>query len=412
MIGNKHKATFILGAVSLAFFSCYPFRYTFIGGLFTSGFGAAMIGGLADWFAVTALFRRPLGIPFRTGIIPRNREKILQALVHIVENQLLVKENIKSKLNECDIASAVVNIMVERGGKQVVKRILYAFISEILVQVKPRELGKIVNDIIKKSVEEIKMSFYLFAGIEWLIKNNDADKIINFTLKQCIILAEHKQLNILLVKCFIATQQRYEQGMTRRKIFNQLLQLSPEEVGRMGQEFLINHLTDMQDEEHPLRKKFKAWSLSWLIEKKTDLAFQQKIDKWIGNLLNQMNLAQYATSYISEFCAGALADQRQRVKWLEMLTRQIDKKVAIFAENEHARDQFNEVLRKLFSNWIDGYHGEIGKMVMESLNQFTDGMLVEFIESKVGNDLQMIRINGSVVGGLVGVVLYVMTFWL
>ena len=100
MIGNKNKATFILGAVSIGFFISYPFKHTLIGGLLAGGFGAAMIGGLADWFAVSALFRRPLGIPFRTAIIPRNREKIFQALVYMVENQILMKENIKSKLDE------------------------------------------------------------------------------------------------------------------------------------------------------------------------------------------------------------------------------------------------------------------------------------------------------------------------
>ena len=412
MIGNRHKATVILGAVSLAFFTTYPFRDHFMGGLLTSGFGAAMIGGLADWFAVTALFRRPLGIPFRTGIIPRNREKIFQALVHIVENQLLMKENIKSKLNECNIATTLVKIMVEDGGKNIVKRMLYSFISEILIQVKPKELGKIISEIIKKTVDQTPITFYLLASTEWLIKSNYANKIIKFMLKQGIILINYQQVNNLLQECFIAARQRYEKGMTRRKFFNQLVTLSPEEVGSMGQSVLSNQLLAMQDEKHPLRQRFKTWSLHWLAERKNDLIFQEKNDTWLRKIVNQMDLAQYATSLIADFCTGALADPRQRVKWLEFLTEQLDKKIASFAENEQEREQFNGKVRNLLSNWIDGYHGEIGKIVMDSLNQFTDVMLVEFIESKVGNDLQMIRINGSVVGGLVGIILYIITFWL
>ncbi len=69
---NKHKATITLGLVALGFVASHPFAHTFAGGLLASGFSAAMVGGLADWFAVSALFRRPLGIPFRTEIIPRN----------------------------------------------------------------------------------------------------------------------------------------------------------------------------------------------------------------------------------------------------------------------------------------------------------------------------------------------------
>ncbi len=412
MIGNKHKATFILGTVSFAFFATYPFHQTFTGGLLSSGFGAAMIGGLADWFAVTALFRRPLGIPFRTQIIPRNRDKIFQSLVHIVENQLLVKENIKSRLNEYDIAGILVKILIEYGGKNVIKRIVYAFIGEILVQVKPKELGRIINEIVRKTMEQMPISRYLLTGVEWLIKNNDANKIIKFILEHSAVLAEHQQVNILIGKCFIAIRERYEHGMTRRKLFNDFLQLSPEEVGRMGQDVLVGYLIELKDQEHPLRKKFNLWLLSWVNEKKGDIAFQEKMDQWIQHILKELDIAQYATSYIANFCAESLVDYRQRVKWLELLIKQMDKKISSFAENKEERDQFNGLVRNLFSNWLDGYHGEIGKMVMESLNQFTDVMLVDFIESKVGNDLQMIRINGSVVGGLVGMILYIMTFWL
>lgn len=412
MIKNQHKATVILGAVSVAFFSSYPFRDSFLGGLLTGGFGAAMIGGLADWFAVTALFRRPLGIPFRTNIIPRNREKIFQALVHLVENQLLVKENIKSRLNDSDMASIIVNIMLQHGGNNVVKRMLYAFISEILIQVRPAELGRIMSEIIQKTINKTPISLYILSSAEWLMKNNDTDKMIKFLLKQCILLAKHERVKILLSDCFIAARKRYEEGMTRRKFFNQLLQVSEEEVGTMVQQIIIDYLTEMQDETHPLRQKFKKWSLEWLAEKKTDVVFQEKADTWLRARCKELDIAQYITSFITEFRAGALADPRQRVKWLEILTKQIDKKIAGFAQNPKDREEFNSEMRKLISNWLDGYHGEIGKMVMDSLSQFTDKMLVEFIEDKIGNDLQMVRINGSVVGGFVGMILYIMTFWL
>ncbi|MBP2626908.1 MAG: hypothetical protein H6Q68_1619 [Firmicutes bacterium] len=412
MIGNKNKANFILGAVSLAFFSSYPFKHTFVGGLLAGGFGAAMIGGLADWFAVSALFRRPLGIPFRTAIIPRNREKIFQALVHMVGNQLLMKENIKSKLSEWDIAGTLAKVMVEHGGKNVIKRMLYSFIRDIVAQVKPKQLGKIIDEIIKNTVYKTRVALYIIDGIEWLIKNSYDDKIIKFFLKQCVLLIEHKQAHVLFAQYFIIARQRYEQGMKRRKFFNQLLNLSAEEVGSFGQKALIESLIAMQDEQHTLRQKFKIWLQQWLIIKRTDVVFQQKIQEWIYQFLNKTNAAQYAAKDIAEFCAGALVNNRQTVKWLEVFINQFDKMIADFAQNEHERGKFDQVVKNMISQWLDNYHDEIGKIVMESLDKFTNAMLVAFIENKVGNDLQMIRINGSVVGGLVGVVLYIMSFWL
>jgi len=412
MSGNKNKATFILAVVSIGFFISYPFQHTFGGGLLAGGFGAAMIGGLADWFAVSALFRRPLGIPFRTAIVPRNREKIFQALVYMVENQLLMKENIKSRLSEWDIAATLVKVMLEHGGKSVVKRMFYSFIRDMIAQVKPQQLGEIIDEVVKNTVYKTPTALYMINGAEWLIKNSYDDKLINFLLKQCMLLIDHKQAQILFGQCFIAARQRYEQGMKRRKFFNQFLHVSAEEVGAFGQKALLAGLLAMQDEGHSLRKKFKIWLQAWLIAKRTDGVFQQKSEEWLHQLLNQTDFAQYIASYIADFCADALVNNRQTVKWLEMLINQFDKMIAELAHNEQERGKFDQVVKNMLNQWLDTYHDEIGKIVMESLNKFTNVMLVDFIENKIGNDLQMIRINGSVVGGLVGMVLYIMTFWL
>lgn len=412
MSGNKNKATFILGTVSLAFFISYPFRHTFLGGLLAGGFGAAMIGGLADWFAVSALFRRPLGIPFRTAIVPRNREKIFQALVHMVENQLLVKENIKSRLNEFDIAGALIKVMSDYDGKNVSKRIMYGLIREIVTQVKPIELGKMMDDIIKNAAYKTKIPLYMIAAAEWLVKRGYDDKLIEFFLRHCLLLVKHKQVHALLIQGFIAARQSYENGMKRRKFFNQLLNLSAEEVATVSQKALLAGLTAVQDEKHPLRQKLKSWLQQWLIAKRADLPFQQKVGKWMNELIGQCSISQYAAHYITEFCEETLADNRRIVRWLELFTRQSDKWLVDFTQNAHERDKFNIFMKNRVSQWLDTYHDEIGKIVMDSLDKFSNKMLVDFIESKVGNDLQMIRINGSVVGGLVGMMLYVMTFWL
>ena len=412
MIGNKNKATFLLGLVSIGFLISYPFQQTFIGGLVASGCGAAMIGGLADWFAVSALFRRPLGIPFRTAIVPRNREKIFQALVYMVENQLLMKENIKSRLNEYDVAGTLVQVMLEHGGKNIVKRMAYSFIRDMIVQVKPQQLGNMIDEIVKNTIYKTKVVLYMIDGAQWLIKNCYDDKVINFVITQCLLLVEHQHIKTLFAEYFVAVRQRYEQGKTRRTWFNKWLNLSAEEVGTMGQEALFASLTGLLDDNHVMRKKLKSFLQEWLSARREDPVFQGKMEKWIHQALNQTDIAQYATDYIAEFCAGALVNNRQTVKWLELSINQFDKLLAEFAQNEQTRGQFNQVVKNMLSQWLDNYHEEIGKMVMESLNKFTDVMLVEFIESKVGNDLQMIRINGSVVGGLVGMTLYIMTFWL
>ncbi|MDI6879834.1 MAG: DUF445 family protein [Desulfitobacteriaceae bacterium] len=114
--GHYALANLTLGLVGVGLIISYPLRTSFGGGLAFSAFSAATIAGLADWFAVTALFRRPLGIRpgriLRTDIIPRNRERIFQSLSEMVEN-LLSKEALRDKLNQYHVAKLLVDYLSE-----------------------------------------------------------------------------------------------------------------------------------------------------------------------------------------------------------------------------------------------------------------------------------------------------------
>ena len=86
-------ANYILGIAVVALLLAYPVRTLFWGGMITHVAGAALIGGLADWYAVTALFRKPLGISFKTALIPNSKERIAEMARHMVEKEILTVPN-------------------------------------------------------------------------------------------------------------------------------------------------------------------------------------------------------------------------------------------------------------------------------------------------------------------------------
>src|SRR5690242_532014 len=97
----KYIATVSLGVMGAGFLATLPASSTLWGGLLQGGFEAGVVGGLADWFAVSALFRHPLGMPIpHTALLPNNREKMTKALVSMVENELLSKETIRARLRQ------------------------------------------------------------------------------------------------------------------------------------------------------------------------------------------------------------------------------------------------------------------------------------------------------------------------
>lgn len=413
MVANNYKATCILGVVSLGFLISYPLQHTFIGGLFTGGFGAAMIGGLADWFAVSALFRRPLGIPFRTAIIPRNRERIFKALVEMVENEILMKENIKTQLENYNVSGILIHFMVEHRGKSYLKKILYRFLQDMLAQIKPEEIAAIIDNVVPyNSKEKVKISPYMIDILEWLIKNGYHEKMIDMMIDEFITVARNKQLKHLLSEVFVDIRENYERGMNRRKIFNRLMNLSPKQVASEAQQALEVILSEMKDTDHSMRKQINAWLNDFIIKLKTNERFQQSIEDWVQErILSKLNLGNYVAREMFTLYGKEVVDHKQMIRWLALITDQIDKLIADFEKDTERRAKLDLYIKTILSGWIDTHHGKIGMIVKDSLNEFTNDRLVNFIENKVGNDLQMIRINGSVVGGLVGMVIYLLTFW-
>ncbi|WP_236639189.1 DUF445 domain-containing protein [Pelosinus sp. UFO1] len=397
----------------MGFLISYPLQHTFIGGLFTGGFGAAMIGGLADWFAVSALFRRPLGIPFRTAIIPRNRERIFKALVEMVENEILMKENIKTQLENYNVSGILIHFMVEHRGKSYLKKILYRFLQDMLAQIKPEEIAAIIDNVVPyNNKEKVKISPYMIDILEWLIKNGYHEKIIDMMINELIIVAKNKQLKHLLSEVFIDIRENYERGMNRRKIFNRLMNLSPKQVASEAQQALEVILSEMKDTDHSIRKQINAWLNDFIIKLKTNERFQQSIEDWVQEkILRKLNLGNYVAQGMVTLYGKEAVDHKQMIRWLALITDQIDKLIADFETDTERRAELDLYIKTILSGWIDTHHGKIGMIVKDSLNEFTNDRLVNFIENKVGNDLQMIRINGSVVGGLVGMVIYLLTFW-
>ena len=413
MIGNKYKATLILGVVSVGFLISYPFQHTFVGGLLASGFRAAMIGGLADWFAVSALFRRPLGIPFRTAIVPRNREKIFGALAYMVEHEILMKENIKKRLDEYDFSVLLIYIMDVQRSRQDVRKMIYRFLQDFLLQVKTDELGLMIEDFVEDNMEHIKILPYAIPISKWFIDHGYDDKMFDLIIKQCILAIENEKFTYLLADVFVAVQTKYERGMNRRKLFNRIMDLSPKQLANAAQHGLITILSDMKSNDHPIRLEGKEKLREFVIKLQTDARLQQVIECWIQkNIIHKFKLGTHIAKTIRIVYDKNTADNRILVRGMELIINQFDMVVADFTNNQEERKKLDHYLKAMINEWFDAHHDEIGRIVKDSLNKFTNEKLVSFIEEKFGNDLQMIRINGSVVGGLVGSMIYILTFWL
>lgn len=415
---NYFKATFILVLVSIGFFITYPFNNTFWGGLLSSTFCAAMIGGFADWFGVSALFTKPLGIPFKTEIIPRNREKIFNALSDMVGEELLTKDNINEMINKNSISKLLIKYLSQNKENQQLKEVAVKIVQDIIWKINPEEAGKLLEGLIKDNIIKIKISPIIAAAGELSIKKGYDGKLIKFIVDELKKLTKTDQGLKLIVKLVEETMKSYENGMKRRRfvntiVFDMLFQLSPQDIAIIIQNKLIISLEEFKDPRHEAREKFMKFIDEKLTELKSDSALQQKIENWkasqlkdgvdlhtpIGEVIKNIRVSNSKNSFPVNNLTGKIEEQ-------------IDKLIEEFQVNREWQNKLDYKVKGLLLEFADNNHSKIGVMVKENLNKFSNDMIVKLIENKVGNDLQMIRINGSVVGGLVGMTIFILTFWI
>jgi uncharacterized membrane-anchored protein YjiN (DUF445 family) len=181
---NSNIATWILFAFFVVFFISYPFHDNFLGGLISSLCCAAMIGGLADWFAVVALFRKPLNSNilaklFRTEIIPNNRERIFKALVDMVEKELLTKESIVGKLELINVSETIKELRIS-DKKQDLLFILNNITKEIIGNTSDEDLSKVKelgSEILKTNLKSIELSNIISQSLEWMWNSGYKEEI-------------------------------------------------------------------------------------------------------------------------------------------------------------------------------------------------------------------------------------------
>jgi len=169
---SRYLATLFLIVMALGFFITMPFQDYIIGRLLQGAFEAGVVGGLADWFAVTALFRHPLGIPIpHTALLPNNRKRMTEAATNLVENNWLSKESIKSKVAQVQITEKLLQELEKNLDSRIVRKGISSFAKKIVVQIDLDKLAGILEKEVKNKANQNSISPKAFT-VARLIRSN------------------------------------------------------------------------------------------------------------------------------------------------------------------------------------------------------------------------------------------------
>ena len=379
-----------------------------------AGFEAATIGGFADWFAVSALFRE-IPIPFvrkHTNIIAKNRAKMTEGIVDLVTNKWLSPEIIAEKLQEVDLAKTIIHFLKQPKNQQNAIGLLQKIGSELAKDMDSPKFATALEKILKEQLATLDLATPLGTWLTKAINSGDHHKIWELLIEESAIsLASPATKEMLLSKLEIAAKEYAKKGLLKKATL-----FFAEKTGGIDLELIATELLQKAQElmaeaqanpTHPIRSQFDAWMLDFANELTTgDEKSTNIVHNLKERLLHHVEEEKVVHTLLLK-SKEALSSQLESKDspMMQFLLEHLNSILSNLEQDQATQDKINTWIRETVSSLLGQFHGEIGNMVRNSMMKLNNKELVDQIEEKVGNDLQYIRLNGAVVGGLVGVLI-------
>ncbi|MBF7146376.1 DUF445 domain-containing protein [Bacillus toyonensis] len=404
---TKYIAGISLGVMGVGFAASIPFQGTIAGEIIQGGFEAGLVGGLADWFAVTALFRHPMGIPIpHTALLPKNRKRVTKGLIHTLENEWLTKESITNKVKEMQLAQMVLQIAEREMQSDAVKKGIVTIAEKAIVSIDTEKLAVIIEKELKTYLHTINTSNILQVLVDQLVVQEYDEKTLDYILVKVKDWTAQDEARYQLGSLGMKAMENIKvDGFLQFTLKSFMNIVDEDKIGGILQKFIISNINSLQDADNGTRQLILSKIRQEIINVKEDEALLQELEnwkeKWIANwdatdkikeMLEQVqqravtfvNKEEFADTYVIPF----LQTQMNKIK-----------------EDEVTVQKIEDWLQKQVVTLVEKNHSKIGKLVQENLDKLDDKTLIEMIENNVGKDLQWIRVNGAVCGFMIGLIL-------
>lgn len=404
---TKYIAGISLGVMGVGFAVSIPFQGTIAGEIIQGGFEAGLVGGLADWFAVTALFRHPMGIPIpHTALLPKNRKRVTKGLINTLENEWLTKESITNKVKEMQLAQMVLQIAEREMQSDAVKKGIVTIAEKAIVTIDTEKLAVIIEKELKTYLHTINTSNILQVLVDQLVVQEYDEKTLDYILVKVKDWTAQDEARYQLGSLGMKAMENIKvDGFLQFTLKSFMNIVDEDKIGGILQKFIISNINSLQDADNSTRQLILTKIRQEIINVKENEALLQELENWKEKWIANWD----ATDKIKEM----LEQVQQRAITFVKNEEFTDKYVIPFLqtqmnkikEDEQTVQKIEEWLQKQVVTLVEKNHSKIGKLVQENLDKLDDKTLIEMIENNVGKDLQWIRVNGAVCGFMIGLVL-------
>jgi uncharacterized membrane-anchored protein YjiN (DUF445 family) len=397
----KRTATGLLIFVTVIFAVTTPFaeRYVLVG--FVAAFAeAAMVGALADWFAVTALFRHPLGLRIpHTAIIPQGKDRLGQALGRFVQQNFLNEDVIAQRVRSLDVAQRVGTWLCDPRQSGRVATTVADVLGGMGQVVRDDDIQHLIERGIVERVERVPVT-PLIGRLLAAVASDERRQDLLFALVQLArqLLEENKSL---IREAVSREMPRITFGLLDDAMFRRI-------IGPIEQTLDQVH----SDPNHALRSEFNARLMQIIEGLQRDEAVIARGEELKREVLRQPVVRDLASSIWADVKAALLAPPSHESVDDTPIQR------ALFAGGQALLN--DATLSAKVNQWAEQaarytareYGSEVSKLITHTVERWDAESTARRLELQVGRDLQFIRINGTLVGGLVGLLIHAFTLLL
>jgi uncharacterized membrane-anchored protein YjiN (DUF445 family) len=392
-------ATFVLFLVSKALLPLHP-----VFGFIAAFAEAATIGGLADWYAVVALFKRPLGLPIpHTAIIQSNHKRIAEKLGEFIEKNFLEAGPVEAKLRQIDFAIFISDWLRDPKRSADLARFVLRLLPEALSATETSGLVKFIVRRVTARLLSIDLAPLIAGSARAFVQEGRHEGVLEDILR-----IMHQMLTQKETMTIIRDKVRAEMP-TLLKLYR-------------ADKFVVNRIIASatkffeevrNDPKHPFRGEFERMLMSFVERLGSDRAFADRINGLKRDLLARPELEALARNIWANarsFVERSASGETQLLQ--QLLAKMFKESGEALAADAELRAEINQGLVAILRTVVAEQKSGVSIFIADQMKAWDMQQLISLIEINVGKDLQYIRFNGSLIGGLAGLTLYTLEYLL
>jgi uncharacterized membrane-anchored protein YjiN (DUF445 family) len=354
-----------------------------------------MVGALADWFAVTALFRHPLGIPIpHTAIIPRKKDQIGASLGTFVQHNFLTRSVVDHTLETVDVPTRLGDFLAAPGRAERLAGDAAAVLRAMTDLLRDEDLQPVVAGLVERKLQETPAAPIVARALELVVEGDRHQDVLSAGLRG---LARFLQENRVVFRAQLGdASPAWVPDWVDDRVFDRMFAAVMgflEEVGA--------------DPQHELRRNYDARLRAYIHALRTDPATAARVEALKKEMLEHPAVRNWSGSlwtHAKTAVLSAAADPESELR--TRVTGMIRHGAQLLHTDPTLRELVQRQAHRIAGYLVERFSGDLAALVSKTVARWDTEETSRRIELQVGRDLQWIRVNGTVVGGLAGLVIY------